>query len=93
MLGISTRTIERMKKRFVEEDLDAALESKPMDLGSREVKFDGAFEARIIALACSKPPEGRARRTVRLLSDKAVELNMADSVSHMTIQRILRKRN
>jgi len=57
------------------------------------VIFDGAFEARVIALACSESPEGRRRWTVRLLAEKAVELHLAQSVSHMTIQRILKKTN
>jgi hypothetical protein len=57
------------------------------------VTFDGAFEAHLIALACSEVPEGRRRWTVRLLAEKAVELSLASSVSHMTIQRILKKTN
>src|SRR4030066_203994 len=59
----------------------------------RQVTFDGAFEARLIALACSETPEGRRRWTVRLLAEKAVEVNLAPSVSHMTVQRILKKTN
>lgn len=92
-LGVTPRTIEHLKKRFVEQGLDAALERKKPDKPSREIKFDGAFEARLIALACSGVPEGSARWTVRLLADRAVELNLAPSVSHMTIQRILKKTN
>jgi transposase len=90
-LGVSSRTIEHLKKRFVEEGLEAALERKPRETPPREVIFDGAFEARLTALACSDAPEGRRRWTVRLLADKAVELNFAPSVSHMTVQRILKK--
>jgi len=92
-LGVSSRTIEHLKKRFVEEGLEVALERKPRETPPREVIFDGAFEARLIALACSDAPEGRRRWTVRLLADKAVELNFAPSVSHMTVQRILKKTN
>ena len=92
-LGISCRTIERLKKRFVEEGLDQALERKVVDSSSREVKFDGAFEARLIALACSEAPKGRSRWTVRLLAEKAVELNIIDTVSPMTVQRTLKKTN
>jgi hypothetical protein len=77
----------------VEEGLNAALDRKQSEKPPREVQFDGAFEARVIALACSEAPEGRARWTVRLLADKAVELNFAPSVSHMTVQRILKKTN
>lgn len=92
-LGVTGRTIEHLKKRFVEEGLEAALTRKPRDKPPREVIFDGAFEARLIALACSEAPEGYRRWTVRLLADKAVELNLAPSVSHMTVQRVLKKTN
>lgn len=92
-LGVTTRTIEHLKKRFVEDGLEAALERKPREKPSREVTFDGAFEARLIALACSGAPEGYQRWTVRLLADKIVELNFAESVSHMTVQRVLKKTN
>jgi hypothetical protein len=85
--------VEHLKKRFVEEGLEAALGRKPRQKPPREVRFDGAFEARLIALACSAAPEGRSRWTVRLLADKAVELKFAPSVSHMTVQRILKKTN
>jgi len=92
-LGVTSRAIEHLKKRFVEEGLEAALERKPRETPPREVTFDGAFEARLIALACSEAPEGRRRWTVRLLADKAVELDLAPSVSHMTVQRVLKKTN
>ncbi len=92
-LGVTSRAIEHLKKRFVEEGLEAALERKPREKPPREVTFDGAFEARLIALACSDAPEGRRRWTVRLLADKAVELRFAASVSHMTVQRVLKKTN
>lgn len=92
-LGVTSRTIEHLKKRFVEEGLEAALERKPRVKPPRDVIFDGAFEARLIALACSDTPEGFQRWTVRLLADKAVELKFASSVLHMTVQRILKKTN
>ena len=92
-MGVTPRTIEHLKKRFVEEGLAAALERRQPEKPPREVTFDGAFEARLIALACSKTPEGRRRWTVRLLAEKAVELNLAPSVSHMTVQRLLKKTN
>jgi len=92
-MGVTPRTIEHLKERFVEEGLEAALERKPPERPPREVIFDGAFEARLIALACSESPGGRRRWTVRLLAEKAVELNLAPSVSHMTVQRILKKTN
>jgi transposase len=92
-LGVTSRTIEHLKKRFVEEGLEAALVRKTRGKPPRDVIFDGAFEARLIALACSDAPEGYQRWTVRLLADKAVELNFASSVSHMTVQRVLKKTN
>ena len=92
-LGVTSRTIEHLKKRFVEDGLEAALVRKTREKPPRDVIFDGAFEARLIALACSDAPEGYQRWTVRLLADKAVELNFASSVSHMTVQRVLKKTN
>ena len=92
-LGVTTRKIEHLKKRFVEDGLEAALVRKTREKPPRDLIFDGAFEARLIALACSDAPEGYQRWTVRLLADKAVELNFASSVSHMTVQRVLKKMN
>ncbi len=92
-VGLSSRPIERLKKRFVEEGLEAALERKRRETPPTPVKFDGSFEARLIALACSDPPGGRARWTVRLLAEKVVELKIADSVSPMTICNTLKKTN
>lgn len=92
-LGVTPRTIEHLKKRFVEDGLSAALERKKPAKPPRPVTFDGAFEARLIALACSETPEGRRRWTVRLLAEKAVELHLAPRVSHMTVQRLLKKTN
>jgi transposase len=92
-LGITSRTIEHLKKRFVEEGLGAALVRKPRVRPPRDVIFDGAFEARLIALACSEAPPGHRRWTVRLLADRVVELDLAPSVSHMTVQRVLKKMN
>ncbi len=92
-LGITSRTIEHLKERFVTDGLDAALERKERETPPREIKFDGRFEAQLIALACSDPPEGRARWTVRLLADRAIELEYASSISHMSVQRLLKKNN
>lgn len=90
-LGVTSRTIEHVKRRFVEEGLQAALRRKPQVRPPREVEFDGEFEAHLIALACTDAPEGRERWTVRLLAEKAVELKYAESVSHMTVHRVLKK--
>jgi hypothetical protein len=92
-MGVTPRTIEHLKKRFVEEGLAAALERRQPEKPTRGVTFDGAFEARLIALACSEVPKGRRRWTVRLLAEKAVELSLAPTISHMTVQRILKKTN
>jgi len=91
-LGVSTRTIEHLKKRFVEEGLDAALVRKSR-VRPPKTTFGGEFDARLTALACSPAPEGRARWTVRLLAEKVVELQIAPDVSLMTVQRSLKKTN
>jgi hypothetical protein len=90
-LGISDRTLERLKKSCVEEGIKTAIERKPQEIPSRSIQFDGAFEARVLALACSEAPMGRERWTIRLLAEKVVELEIAASVSTMTIQRALKK--
>jgi transposase len=90
-LDLSTATIVRVRQRFVEQGLEAALGRKKQDRPSRERKLDGAAEARLIVLACSKPPEGRACWTMRLLADKLVELEVVDSVSDETVRRVLKK--
>ena len=89
-LGISSRTVEHIKQRFVEEGLEAAVVRKP-HRKPRDVTFDGSFDARLTALACSPAPEGYQRWTVRLLADKLVELKIVDAVSVMTVQRSLKK--
>ena len=81
-----------MKQRFVEEGVEAALARRPQSK-PRAVNFDGAFDARLTALACSKAPAGRQRWTVRLLADKLVALKIVDRVSTMTVQRALKKMN
>jgi len=91
-LGVTTRTIEHLKERFVEEGIEAALERKPA-VKAPKLTFDGAFDARLTALACSPAPAGRARWTVRLLAEKVVELKIAPKVSTMSIHRALKKTN
>ena len=92
VLNISMRKIDRVKKRFVEDGLDVALNGKK---GNRvyKKKVDGDFEAHLIALSCSNPPEGFSRWSLRLLAEKAVELNYIESVSHETVRRVLKKTN
>ena len=89
-LGVSARTIETVKKRFVEQGLESAIERKA-STRKPNIKFDGEFDARIMQLACSESPEGASRWTIRLLAEKAVELEIVDSVSTMTIHRSLKK--
>jgi transposase len=89
-LDTSTRTCERVRERFVEQGLEAALLPKPAKrIYAR--KLDGAQEAQLIALACSRPPAGVGRWTLRLLADTMVELKHADAVSHETVRQTLKK--
>jgi transposase len=88
---VSTATVVRVRQRFVERGFEAALGRKKQDRPSRPRKLDGAAEARLIALACSKPPEGRAAWTLQLLADKLVELQVVDSVCDETVRRVLKK--
>jgi transposase len=92
-LDCSARTVERVRQRFVERGPGQALGRKPQDRPSRERKFDGAAEARLVALACSAPPEGRAYWTMKLLAGRLVELEVFDSVSDETVRRVLKKTN
>ena len=78
--ALSVRTVERLRQRFVEEGLEAALQPKPVPRLPRKV--DGTVEAHLVALACSDPPEGRRRWTLRLLAGKLVELALVGSISH-----------
>ena len=89
-LNVGERTVERIKKRFVEESLESALEDKPSEREYKR-KADGDFEAHLIALSCSAPPEGFSRWSLRMLADKLVELSYVESVSHETIRRTLKK--
>lgn len=92
VLNISMRKIDRVKKRFVEEGFDAALDKRKAER-VYEKKADGDFEAHLVALSCSDPPEGFARWSLRLLADKVVELNYIDSISHEAVRRVLKKSN
>jgi transposase len=92
-LDCGRRTVERVRQRFVERGPADALGRKRQDKPSRERKFDGAQEARLIALACSAPPAGRARWTLKLLADRLVELAVFDAVSDETVRRVLKKTN
>ena len=92
-LDVSVATIERLRQRFVEQGLEAALSRKKQDRPSRQPILDGAAEARLIALACSQPPKGRGRWTLRLLADRLVELEVVEAVSYETVRQTLKKTN
>jgi transposase len=89
---VSRPTVERVRKAFVEEGLERALNAKRPQQ-TRPPKFDGESEARLIAVACSEPPQGRARWTLKLLADELVELNVFDAVSTEAVRRVLKKTN
>ncbi|AKB60876.1 Mobile element protein [Methanosarcina mazei SarPi] len=86
------KKIDRVKKRFVEEGLEVALNGKESERIYNK-KVDGDLEAHLVALSCSQPPEGFARWSLRLLADKAVELGYFEEISHETVRRTLKKRN
>jgi len=90
-ISVGVATVERLRQRFVEEGLAAAL--SPYRGGKRiyEHKLDGEQEARLVALACSAPPEGRGRWSLRLLASRMVELRHSDVLSHETVRRTLKK--
>ena len=89
-LNTATRTVERVRERFVEQGLEAALLPRPSKrLYAR--KLDGRQEAKLIALACGKPPAGKRRWTLRLLANEMVELDVVDSLSHETVRQTLKK--
>jgi transposase len=92
VLKTGMRTIDRVKQRFVMEGLEAALGVAPT---SRvyEKKVDGETEARLVSIACSKPPKGFSRWSLRLLADRMVELNYVDEISYETVRKVLKKTN
>jgi transposase len=89
-LDVSVRTVERVRQRFVEQGIGAALLPKPSPrLYGR--KLDGGQEAHLLALACGRPPEGKAHWSLRLLAERMVELEHADTLSHETVRQVLKK--
>jgi len=92
VLNVSMRKIDRVKKRFVEEGFEFALDKRKADRVYPK-KADGDFEAHLVALSCSEPPEGFSRWSLRLLADQMVELNYINSISHEAVRRILKKTN
>lgn len=92
VLKVGMRTIDRVKKKFIEEGFEGILERRPT---SRvyETKSDGDVEAKLVALCCSEPPKGFAKWSLRLLADKMVELEYVESISHVTVRSVLKKTN
>ncbi len=92
ILRIGERTIDRVKKKFMEEGFEKVLERRPSSQ-SYVKKIDGDLEAKIVTLCCSQPPEGYSKWSLRLLADKMVELNYVDYISHVSVSKILKKTN
>jgi hypothetical protein len=92
VLRVGMRTVDRVKKKFIEGGFEASLERR---LTSRiyESKTDGDVEAKLVTLCCSEPPKGFAKWSLRLLADKMVELNYVESISHVTVRSVLKKTN
>ena len=91
VLLVNAATVARVRKRFAEEGLEAAINDKPRP--GRERKLDGKQEAHLVAIACSSPPEGHVNWTLHLLADKVVEMEFAGSISLETVRQILKKTN
>jgi transposase len=88
-LGVCARTVAATRERFVEEGIEGALNEKPRSGRPRE--FTGREEAKLTLIACSEPPEGRDRWSVRLLADKLVEMEVVDSISRESVRKYLKK--
>jgi transposase len=92
ILRIGERTIDRVKKKFIEEGFESVLDRRPSTQNYTK-KVDGDIEAKLVSLCCSEPPDGFAKWSLRLLADKMVELNYIDYISHVTIGGVLKKTN
>jgi transposase len=90
-LGVSVRTVERVRQRLVTEGLQAALHPRPQPARPAKVKIKGDVEQRLVQLACSDPPEGRCHWTLQLLADEMVVLGLADALSTETVRKALKK--
>lgn len=88
-LGVSARTVASTRQRYVEEGLEGALNEKPRS--GKPLKLTGRDEAKLSLIACSEPPEGRVRWSIRLLTDKLIELNIVDSISRESVRQYLKK--
>ena len=92
VLKVGMRTIDRVKKRFIEEGIDAVIERRPTQR-VYETIVDGDLEAKLVTLCCSEPPKGFAKWSLRLLADKMVELKYVETISHVTVGSVLKKMN
>lgn len=92
ILKIGMRTIDRVKKQFVEDGMESVLERRPTTR-IYEGKADGDIEAKLVTLCCSEPPKGFSKWSLRMLADKMVELKYVDSISHVTVRSVLKKTN
>lgn len=92
ILKIGERTIDRVKKKFIEEGFESVLERRPSNQNYTK-KIDGDIEAKLVKLCCSEPPKGFAKWSLRLLADKMVELKYIDYISHVTVGDVLKKTN
>lgn len=92
ILKVGERTIDRVKKKFIEGGFESVLERRP-SYQNYTKKMDGDLEAKLVTLCCSEPPEGYAKWSLRLLADKLVELNYVNSISHVSVRRALKKTN
>jgi transposase len=90
-LGIAAKTVFNIRRRWVEEGLEAALHRKKQDCPSRSRKLDGVAEAKLVATCCGPVPQGRVRWTLRMLADKLVELEVVHSISPETVRHTLKK--
>lgn len=92
VLKVGMRTIDRVKKKFIDDGFEACLERRPTTR-EYEKKADGDLEAKLVTLCCSEPPKGFAKWSLRLLADKMVELKYVESISHVTVRSVLKKTN
>ena len=92
ILKVGMRTIDRIKKKFIEEGFESILERR-ISTRVYDKKTDGDFEANLVALCCSEPPKGFSKWSLRLLADKMVELKYAESITHVTVRSVLKKTN
>jgi transposase len=92
VLKVGMRTIDRIKKKFIEQGFEATLERRPTTR-KYDIKVDGDMEAKLVLLCCSEPPAGYAKWSLRLLADKMVELKYAESISYVTVRNVLKKTN